>query len=261
MTWTRQRRPGERDNRLSPATRTTAGRSARATYAASHVVSFWRSSQQRVSSCRCGIRCSGSAKRPATARSTRRVSSCPAMICRRQTEATSRSIRSGVASLVTRAPAGVVAVRVVVGEAGGQDAGINDGHDPPGGSRSPSLLALSPALPPARSRTSSTGAQMPLGSTWFAGTPAVIDELSPRWRSTAWVCSGTSLICVRGTAPFRNRTRNPPVSGRRLFYERRALAAMGPATHPRKPRVSVEDPPSAIVTGQRSRTHGAWYRC
>src|SRR5450759_2971938 len=41
-------------------------------------------------------------------------------------------------SLATKGRASGVAVRIVVGEGGGQDAGINDDHDPPGGSRSPS---------------------------------------------------------------------------------------------------------------------------
>ena len=36
--------------------------------------------------------------------------------------------------LATKARASGVAVRIVVGEGGGQDAGINDDHDPPGGS-------------------------------------------------------------------------------------------------------------------------------
>ena len=51
MTWTRQRRPDERDNRLSPVTRTASSSSASATYAASYGVRFCRSSQQRVISC------------------------------------------------------------------------------------------------------------------------------------------------------------------------------------------------------------------
>ena len=104
MTSTRQRRPDERDNRLSPVTRTTPSSSARATYAASYGVRFCRSSQQRVTSCRCGIRCSGSAKRSATAKSARRTSSCPATTCRRQTEATSRSISSGATRAWPRSP-------------------------------------------------------------------------------------------------------------------------------------------------------------
>ena len=105
MTWTRQRTLGERDNRLSPVTRTTSSSSARATYAASYGVKLCRNSQQRMSSCRCAIRCSGSAKRSAKARSARRATNCPAMTCRRQTEAISRSISSGAARVWPRRPA------------------------------------------------------------------------------------------------------------------------------------------------------------
>ena len=41
-------------------------------------------------------------------------------------------------SVAVKAQAGCIAIRGVVGEGGGQDTGVNDDHDPPGGSRSPS---------------------------------------------------------------------------------------------------------------------------
>ena len=44
----------------------------------------------------------------------------------------------GGESVATKARASGIAVRIVVGQGGRQDAGINDDQDPPGGSRSPS---------------------------------------------------------------------------------------------------------------------------
>src|ERR1039458_9313825 len=62
------------------------------------MVRLSRSSQQRGSSGRCGARRAGIAARSSSARRARRASRMPAFICRRSTDATSRSARSGTAS-------------------------------------------------------------------------------------------------------------------------------------------------------------------
>src|SRR6266545_1206615 len=62
------------------------------------MVRLLRSSQQRRSRGRCGARRAGSAARSSSARRARRASRVPAFICRRSTDATSRSASSGTVS-------------------------------------------------------------------------------------------------------------------------------------------------------------------
>jgi hypothetical protein len=45
-----------------------------------------------------------------------------------------------------------------------------------------------------------------------------------RWRKIAWVCSGTSLICMLGTAPLWRRKRQFTTASRRQRRARRRVA-------------------------------------
>ena len=62
------------------------------------MVRLSRSSQQRASRGRCGVRRSGTAPRSASASAARRASRAPALTCRRQTDTTSTSTSSGAVS-------------------------------------------------------------------------------------------------------------------------------------------------------------------
>jgi hypothetical protein len=62
------------------------------------MVRLSRSSQQRARRGRCGVRRRGRVPRSAKASTARRSSMAPALTCRRQTDATSRSTSSGAAS-------------------------------------------------------------------------------------------------------------------------------------------------------------------
>ena len=138
-----QRGPVARANLWSPVSKVTPSASASATYDASLLVTFSRSSQQRLSRGWCDARRSGSAARPSRANAARQTSMKPSRTCRRQN-------RGGLeidqvwrgqpftAQAVTR----VITVVAVVSEGYAHDAGINDDHGRPAASipRSPGRL-------------------------------------------------------------------------------------------------------------------------
>ena len=147
------------------------------------------SSQHRASSGRCGARRAGSAARSSSAWPARRPSSPPPVICRRSTDATSRSASSGIASRSPRSRARALSpsvpssARATTRTLASTTSTVGPDHSHRRLQRD--RAAGSPACPV---EISPASAGLPLRSAGRADTLAVTGEQRPRAGATLRAC-------------------------------------------------------------------------